>query len=439
MKRILPLLFLCTLFIAVAAHAQQKVYVFRHANVLPMNKDTMLSDQRITVTGTTITSVTPESTAPLPKDAIEIDATNKFIVPGFSDMHGHLPAGTEDDEFTLKQYLYFQVNAGVTHTRSMRSQNNQQAAVDSIKTGAWLGPDLYLCKVAPLSDTAFHGKKMELFVTDAKKAGYKMIKYLNGGSEKQINELVSVCGKHNMPLGGHVPKNDITWSAQHHWASVEHFTYLLSTWKKDSTLVGPILDSMAKYKVFFCPTVSCYYNNDHMPNPNEAMKIQGMSVLPRDQVDAWMKDYRDTLRKMRKDSVAFRNYRMKKRLDYQRAGMIIQMAKQRGVMIITSADEGLLTVPGYSLQQEMEFYQNVAQLTPYEILRSVTWNAAAFRGDLDRYGSIEKGKAADFVMLTFNPLLGIRTVEYQDGVFCNGRWHTQKELLEYIRNFKNER
>lgn len=439
MKRILPLLLLCTMFIAVASNAQQKVYVFRHANVLPMNKDTMLSDQRITVTGTTITSVVAESIAPLPKDAIEIDATNKFIVPGFSDMHGHLPAGTEDDEFTLKQYLYFQVTAGVTHTRSMRSQNNQLAAVDSIKTGAWLGPDLYLCKVAPLSDTSFHGKKMETFVADAQKAGYKMIKYLNGGSEKQITELVGYCRKYNLPIGGHVPKGDITWSAQHHWASVEHYPYLISTWKKDSTLVGPILDSMAKYKVYFCPTVSCYYNNDHMPNPSEAMKIQGMSVLPRAQVDAWMKDYRDTLRKMRKDSIAFRNYRMKKRLDYQRAGQIIQMAKQRGVVIITSADEGLLTVPGYSLQQEMEFYQNVAQLTPYEILRSVTWNAAAFRGDLDKYGSIEKGKEADFVMLTFNPLLGIRTVEYQDGVFFNGRWHGQKELLEYIRNFPNER
>lgn len=438
MKRILFSLVACTGLFSFDAAAQQKVYAFRHVNVLPMNKDTMLPDQLVLITGNTITSIMPEHAAVLPKDAVEIDATGKFMVPGFSDMHGHLPSGSDDDEFTLKQYLYFQFVSGVTHTRSMRSQDNQLAAVDSLKTGKWLGPELYLCKIAPLSDTAFHGKKMETFVTDAKKEGYKMIKYLHGGTDKQLNELVTICSKHKMPLGGHVPKSDIKWSAQHNWASVEHFTYLLSVWKKDSTQVAPLLDSMAKHKVFFCPTVSCYYNNDHMASPADAMKIQGIGYLPKPQLDTWMKAYRDTIRKMRKDSVAFRNYRMSKRLDYQRAGMIIRMAQKRGVMLITSADEGLLTVPGYSLQQEMEFYQNTAQLTPYEILRSVTWNAAVFRGDIDRYGSIETGKAADIVVLSFDPRLGIRTVEYQEGIFHNGRWFGEKELIEMVRNYRNE-
>jgi imidazolonepropionase-like amidohydrolase len=67
-------------------------------------------------------------------------------------------------------------------------------------------------------------------------------------------------------------------------------------------------------------------------------------------------------------------------------------------------------------------------MTPMEALRAATIDGARYLG-LDRdLGSIEKGKLADLVVLTQNPLENIRHSESIEQVMVNGRLYDGKTL-----------
>jgi imidazolonepropionase-like amidohydrolase len=69
-----------------------------------------------------------------------------------------------------------------------------------------------------------------------------------------------------------------------------------------------------------------------------------------------------------------------------------------------------------------------AGLTPLESLQTATLNPARFLGRTQDLGTIEKGKLADMVMLTANPLEDIRNTQKIDAVFVNGRLLTRMDL-----------
>ena len=82
------------------------------------------------------------------KPARTLDATGKFIVPAFADMHLHWGTGTfaEGDnvvETTLARSLYY----GVTRVLNMGSNEASPAEIDEFRrklaTGEWRGPKIY--------------------------------------------------------------------------------------------------------------------------------------------------------------------------------------------------------------------------------------------------------------------------------------------------------
>lgn len=59
--------------------------------------------------------------------------------------------------------------------------------------------------------------------------------------------------------------------------------------------------------------------------------------------------------------------------------------------------------------------------TPWEALRSATYNGAWTFGMLDDIGSIEPGKLADLVIIDGNPLEDLRRSEYVHATMIDGR------------------
>jgi imidazolonepropionase-like amidohydrolase len=85
------------------------------------------------------------------------------------------------------------------------------------------------------------------------------------------------------------------------------------------------------------------------------------------------------------------------------------------------------TYAGFSLHDELQLLVR-AGLTPLESLQTATLNPARFLGRTQDLGTIEKGKLADMVMLTANPLEDIRNTQKIDAVFVNGRLLTRMDL-----------
>ncbi|HET8624720.1 MAG TPA: amidohydrolase family protein [Gemmatimonadales bacterium] len=82
-----------------------------------------------------------------------------------------------------------------------------------------------------------------------------------------------------------------------------------------------------------------------------------------------------------------------------------------GVILAVGTDAGNPgTFHGPSIYRELELLQ-AAGLTPMQILVAATRNAANAMGRLDRLGTLERGKAADLLVLDADPVLDVRNVQ----------------------------
>ena len=70
-----------------------------------------------------------------------------------------------------------------------------------------------------------------------------------------------------------------------------------------------------------------------------------------------------------------------------------------------------------------------AGLAPRDILISATKNAAHVLSRDPEFGTIQKGMLADLVILSANPLLGMRNLRKIDAVVKNGHLFSHEELL----------
>jgi len=74
---------------------------------------------------------------------------------------------------------------------------------------------------------------------------------------------------------------------------------------------------------------------------------------------------------------------------------------------------------------------NGAEADEYEALRTATLNPARFLNATDRFGSVERGKIADLVLLDANPLQDITATQRIHAVISNGR-HLPRATLDVM-------
>src|SRR5919201_905900 len=87
--------------------------------------------------------------------------------------------------------------------------------------------------------------------------------------------------------------------------------------------------------------------------------------------------------------------------------------------------------PGFSLHDELALLVS-AGLTPMEALQAATRNPARYLGTIDTFGTIEKGKTADLVVLDADPLADIHNTTRIAGVIVGGRYFPKTALDEML-------
>ena len=121
----------------------------------------------------------------------------------------------------------------------------------------------------------------------------------------------------------------------------------------------------------------------------------------------------------------------RKKMWEKRLSITAGMAKA-GVPLLAGTDVAAVRLfSGFSLHDELAFFVQ-AGLSPGEALRTATYNPAKFLGQLERFGTIEKGKVADLVLLDANPLEDIHNTQKIQAVVLNGRYldrHALDKLL----------
>jgi len=136
---------------------------FVHVAVVPMDREGVLDDWTVVVTGDRIRELGPATAVKVPEGAVVIDGRGKYLMPGLADMHTHTWA---EDDFTLLRNF---VDAGLPPYEAIRAGTSEAAeflgASQEFGTVAeGRRADLILVEGNPLEDVANAGRRAGVMV-----------------------------------------------------------------------------------------------------------------------------------------------------------------------------------------------------------------------------------------------------------------------------------
>jgi len=102
MKRLLLLL----VSVIAVDEALASSTAFVNVNVIPMTTEVVVSGQTVIVADGVIVAIGDVDSLPVPKDALVVDGTDRFLMPGLAEMHAHVPdTGTESLDRVLSLFV----------------------------------------------------------------------------------------------------------------------------------------------------------------------------------------------------------------------------------------------------------------------------------------------------------------------------------------------
>lgn len=456
-----------------AATAQSKPLVFAHVTVIDMTGAPPKSDMTVIVMGGRVAALGKTGSVRVPKGAQVIDATGKFLIPGFWDMHFHL----KEVERTFPLFIA----NGVTGVRNMGGDFQKlfewRAAASS---GLLLGPRIVTC--GPVIDgtrpanpdhalavgTTVEASEAVLFL---KESGAEFLKVYDDVPREAYFALAEQAKKQGLPFVGHIPRSvTMREAAAAGQKSVEHLgTFLegsssaeieLRNWASPPVKDGDfsaipariaargnrmletysaeraeeLLAQLVKHQTWQVPTLLAKWVNTNVDDLSAAANPL-YKYIPASEREGWSPQKNFFFRYRTREFIAYQ-----KRL-FEKEMQVVGAMYRAGVPLMAGTDGGAYTVPGFGLHRELALLVE-AGLTPMDALRAATVNPAKFLGEADTLGTIEPGKTANLVLLEANPLDNIGNTRRIDAVVLNGRYFPKSALrmmLAHVEKTANPR
>ena len=447
------------LFAAAGLLAESPV-AFTHVTVIDMTGAPSKRDRTVVISGNRIAQVGSPGSTKIPRNARVVDAAGKFLIPGLWDMHVHF--GETERSFPL-----FVAN-GVTGVRDMGGDPEKSFRWrEETARGALLGPRIVACgPIIDGPDPAAHGPTIVVAtaaegrkaVADLAGRGADCIKVYDRLPRDAYFAIISEARKRRIPVVGHVPLSVSTAEASDAGQkSIEHLGTVLegsSTIEAelqrleaapppagdpsefprriaargkrmldtyDERKASVLFRRLAKNRTWQVPTLVVKRGQTFIDDLSRAGDVRLKYVAKSDR--EWWSPQKNFFARYRTPEYIV----YKKRL-YRTELDLVGAMHHAGVPLMTGTDVSSAWVfPGFSLHDELELLVE-AGLTPMEALRAATRNPAAFLGELASFGTVERGKMADLVLLDANPLEDIRNSRKIRAVVRNGRYLPNEEL-----------
>ncbi len=110
---------------------------------------------------------------------------------------------------------------------------------------------------------------------------------------------------------------------------------------------------------------------------------------------------------------------------------------EEGGTILAGTDCPMFSLPGFSLQDELENLVSHSGFSPYDALASATCKAANVIGVAEKIGSIKEGKTADLLLLDKNPLDDIKSVTEIHALIFNGKIAANSEIEKNLQKISD--
>lgn len=450
--------FLLILSAVAAAAAQTTAFV--GVNVVPMDRERVLTNQTVLVRDGVIAEIGDAKKVKVPKDAIRVDGAGKYLVPGLVDMHTHLLSdGDEYPDSIAPDELRVMVANGVTTIRFMIGTPELLALRGRSAKGEIVAPTIFVA--SPHLTGREQGNNFVVntpedareAVRRSKAAGYDFIKVTTFVKPEVYEAAVDEASKQVIRMVGHADRAFVTapgaWKAKQ---QIEHLDgYLEQILRDDSPMKGSVSDLymsdpknwesidyideakipiVAKKSVaanpFSDPTQHFFKNSFALPRSEESIRAQpDFRFYPPKVQEQWLNWYKRS-RLITQVSAE----RKMKWIDAR--NKLIKAIHDAGGKIMAGSDTPeFLWLYGFAMHHELKALRD-AGIGNYAALAAGTRNPHEFLGTLDKAGTIEKGKRADVMLLNANPLDDIAATYDRAGVMLKGKWYTQAELNKWL-------
>jgi len=446
-----------TVFFFISCNSQSSVspagkeIVFHSVNVIPMDKERVLSNQDVVVKDGRIVAIGDAGKMKFDKDAIIVDGQGKYLIPGLAEMHAHVPP--IDDIEPMKNVLsLFAVN-GITTIRGMLGHPRHIELRAKIQSGEILGPHFYTSGPSFNGNSVKSTEAAETMVVEQKKAGYDFFKLHPGLSKENFLAIAKKAKELNMRFAGHVSYDVGVWLAINEgYASIDHLDGFVEALvpgvenikesgrglfglfiakKADTTKIAALTTALRDHHIWVVPTQALAERWFTPLKSAEAFsKDPEMVYMSQKTLSNWI-DGKNSLMK----GSAYDSASVIALIDLRRK--LIYACQKNGVGILSGSDAPqVFDVPGFSLHQELQ-YMVAAGLTPYEALLTSTVNVAKYF-NLPDAGTIKEGNVSDLVLLNGNPLLDISQTQNIQGVIIGKRWLPKQDIDSTLNQLKGK-
>ncbi|HUP62732.1 MAG TPA: amidohydrolase family protein [Thermoanaerobaculia bacterium] len=411
---------LLSLLLVLPASAQ--TIVFRNVNLVPMTSAKVIARQNVVVKDGVIVSVSKNAAAPA--NALIVDGTGKFLIPGLAEMHGHIPPMNAQGG-VIEDTLFLYAAAGITTVRGMLGHPGQLELREKAKRGEIISPALYLAGPSFNDQTINSPDEAIARVRAQHKDGWDLLKVHPGLTLEEYDAMAKTACEVGMRFGGHVPAaaglRHAIEMGQETFDHIDGYVEALDGAKGpvDPKKLAALVKKSKEAGVWIVPT-SALWEVLFGTIPLETLRgYRELMYVSSSAVDAWSKAYEARLTQTPREA-AKNTIENRKR--------ILRALHEGGVKILMGTDAPQqFSVPGFSLWRELGRMRE-AGMSPYEILRSGTVNVGEYFAKQDAFGTIEPGKRADLVLLHANPLENIDNVQRIAGVMLRGRWLPREEI-----------
>ena len=443
------------------ASPSKQTYAITNVNVIPMDRERVLRNRTVIVSDGVISRISRRKDKP--SGAVKIDGTGKYLTPGFIDLHTHLFSDYEFPDSLAEDELKVMLANGVTTTRLMIGVPEHLELRRRSANGEILAPRIYA------ASPQFAGRKFgkiyngyvvtdeisaRKYVRMARKAGYDFIKLTFWITRPVYDAIADEAKKQNIRLIGHVDPNVGIERAFETGQQIEHLDgffealipedseFRFSTsgvnvwnpkgWDSIDVLDETKIRSLAKRAVranpYNVPTLTFLKLAFGTGQTDEEIRSRPDYRFLPDYIRSQMAGPRDAFWVRRKTPSEKRRKRY-----VELRNKIVKAIHDAGGKIMAGSDapEWFLLY-GFTLHREFESLSQ-AGLSNYAVLESTTRHPAEFFGALDEFGTIEKGKVADLVLLDENPLANISNTRKIAGVMVKGRWLPRKQLDQMLK------
>lgn len=462
MKFLAPLIATFMVTTSPVLAASEGDVMIRHVTVIDVEHARAVRDQAVVLRGEDVVAVGADSR--IVRDwqtQSVVEGKGRFLIPGLWDMHVHFGGGPDLIEEN-KALLPLYVAHGITTIRDCSGDLPEQVLAwrGEIAGGTLFGPRLLTsgAKIEGIKPvwkgTIEVGSKVDVDAAltrlqDRDKVDF--VKITDSTLDPQLFlYAVSQAKARGLRTSGHIPMAlTVGQAVDAGISSIEHLDYAYKAGVKDEAAIaadfaaGRIdraeanrrLDTgfdpataMTSYRrfaekgVFVTPTLngsrvlSWLDADDHAHDPYLAY------IGPK-----LRKTYDWRVERAAKADAAAIEARHE---HFDRMAAVLPMLEKAGVTIIAGTDAGFLNsfnYPGIGLHDELSLFVNKG-LTPTQALSAATRAGPAWFGQLDRYGAVAPGKAADLVLLDRNPLQDIAATRAIRTVVMRGKVYDRAAL-----------